>query len=546
MVKLNGALILALSGSVLLSWLFVRRVASNHRILTIVPRPAHVEMRKGCFRLQSDARILADPFCIPEGQLLAQRLRFATGFEIPVEPPSTARPGCLRLTGAEANPALGSEGYQLEVTPSNAVIRAVTSTGIFYGTQSILQLLPPAIYSARPVQGKCWDMPCIQIEDQPRFRWRGLMLDVSRHFSSPAEIERILDEMAMHKLNTFHWHLADDQGWRIEIKKYPRLAQVGAWRKRIGFNLDPKAATAYGPDGRYGGYYTQSDIREIVEYARNRHITVVPEIEMPGHSSAALAAYPQFSCSLGPYTTDMTEAAAAGVYCAGKEETFQFLDDVLTEVMELFPGTFIHVGGDEVCKQNWKNCALCQARIAREGLKNEHELQTYFIQRIEQFVESHGKRLIGWSEIQNVHLAPSTIVMDWIGGGLEAARAGRDVVMSPEPYCYFDFYQSKDRSREPPAAGAFLPLERVYSFEPIPQNLAPDQQNHILGAQANLWTEYVPSLQQVEYMAFPRLCALAEVVWSPKDSRNWTDFTRRLSVQEQRLERLGVNYRRGP
>jgi hexosaminidase len=369
------------------------------------------------------------------------------------------------------------------------------------------------------------------------------MLDVSRHFFSTSEVEQLLDAMSRYKLNTFHWHLADDQGWRIEIKKYPRLTQVGAWRKSIGFGLDPKASTAYGPDGRYGGFYTQEDIREVVAYAAARHITIVPEIEMPGHASAALMAYPQFSCTGGPFTTDLPGGVFDGIYCAGNDEAFTFLQNILSEVFELFPGKYVHVGGDEVLTTNWSQCARCQARMKAEGLKKELELESYFIRRIEKFVVAHHRTLVGWSEIREGGLAPSAVVMDWVGGAVEAASAGHDVVMSPLADCYFDHYQSQDHSTEPHAIGGFLPLRQVYTFEPFPAKLGPQYEQHILGAQANVWTEYMPSLKHVEYMVFPRLCALAEVVWSPKASRDWEDFNQRLGAHYARLERLGLNYR---
>ncbi len=338
----------------------------------------------------------------------------------------------------------------------------------------------------------------MEIEDAPRFAWRGFMLDVSRHFFNPDEIKRVLDLMALHKLNVFHWHLTDDQGWRIEIKRYPRLTQVGAWRRTIGFGLNPKDSTAYGPDGRYGGFYTQDEIRDIVAYASARHITIVPEIEMPGHSSAALLAYPALACSGQPDPT-----RPADVYCAGKEETFEFLEEVLDEVCELFPGQDIHIGADEVSKRSWSDCPLCRARMQREGLKTPEQLQAYFVRRISQFLSSKGRRVIGWSEMREGGLPENAALMDWVGGGAEAATQGHPVVMSPNTDCYFDYYQSRNRDAEPPAAGAFLPLETVYAFEPIPPELDSRWQTNILGAQANLWTEYIPSLKQVEVHDVP-------------------------------------------
>jgi len=341
----------------------------------------------------------------------------------------------------------------------------------------------------------------------------------------------------------FHWHLVDDQGWRIEIRKYPRLAEVGAWRKAIGFDLDPKDSTAYGPDGRYGGYYTRADVRELVAYAQARHITIVPEIEMPGHSSAALTAYPELSCTGGPFSTDINGGVFHGVYCAGGDKTFSFLQGVLTEVLDLFPGKYIHIGGDEVPKDNWQKCAKCQARMKQEGLKTEHDLQSYFIRRIEKFIDGQGRTLIGWSEIREGGLAQNAAIMDWKGGAVEAASAGHDVVMCPTKYCYLDYYQSTNRAAEPRAIGGFLPLSRVCSFEPIPADLAPEWHAHILGTQGNLWTEYVPSLKRIQYMAFPRLCAVAEVGWSSRSSRDWDAFLRRLQEHSRRLDQLNVHYR---
>lgn len=514
--------------------------------LTLVPYPETVVRKPGAFRLSAQSRIVCELRAEAEARFLANRLHDATGFEFPVTrdlSPNTA-PNTISLT-FETNARGGKESYELEVRKDRVNIRARETAGLFYGVQTLLQLLPPQVFSARATPGIDWQIPSVSIHDQPRFQWRGAMLDVSRHFFNPDEIKRFLDLMALHKLNVFHWHLTDDQGWRIEIKHYPRLTQVGAWRKHIGFNLDPHSSTAYGPDGRYGGYYRQEQVRDIVAYAQARHISIVPEIEMPGHCSAALAAYPELSCSGGPYTTDMSEAVKAGVFCAGNEQTFEFLETVLTEVTDLFPSEFVHVGGDEVPTGNWHACPRCQARMKQEGLTRERDLETYFLRRIEAFLATRKKRMIGWSEIANTSLAPSTVVMDWIGGGAEAARAGHDVVMSPENFCYLDFYQSKDRSREPPAAGAYLPLKQVYAFEPVPATAPVSARAHFLGGQGNLWTEYMPSFSQVEYMAFPRLSALSETLWSPVQARDWQDFRTRLLQHEQRLRGLGVHYRPG-
>jgi hexosaminidase len=513
----------------------------------LIPLPQKMECREGAFKLQPKTRILTDVPARDTGQYLAERLVKATSYDIQNATSTVAQPakGSILLTTKDAKPELGAEGYELTVTANSVVVRAGKSAGLFYGVQSLLQLLPPEVFAAKPVSGVDWKIPCVQIEDQPRFKWRGFMLDVARHFFTKNEVEQLVDALALHKINTLHLHLTDDQGWRIEIKKYPRLTQVGAWRKDAGFGLDPKASTTYGPDGRYGGYYTQDDLREIVAYARGKHITVVPEIEMPGHASAALAAFPELSCNGGPYTPNAEGGVFAGVYCAGNDETFEFLQDVLAEVRQLFPGQYIHIGGDEVPKENWTKCLRCQARMKQEGLKNEHELQSYFVRRIEKFINAQGRNLIGWSEIREGGLAQNAVVMDWIGGAVEAASAGHDVIMSPTKCCYLDYYQSTNQATEPKAIGGYLPLSMVYSFEPFPANLDPKYASHILGGQGNLWTEYVPNFKHAEFMAFPRLCALAEITWSPKASRDWNDFTRRLQTQFQRFDQLGVNYRKG-
>ncbi len=512
----------------------------------IIPQPQNLTRLEGSFKLAPDSRIYADSSSAETAQLLASKLRQSTGWQFPVSDKSSPElkgtDGILLTTrGADAN--LGAEGYELVVDKNSVVIRAPTQTGLFYGAQTLLQLLPPETFSAKTTSGVVWEIPCGKITDQPRFGWRGLMLDVSRHFYTKAEVKRYLDNMALHKLNRFHWHLVDDNGWRVEIKKYPKLTDVGAWRSDIGFGLDPKDTTAYGKDGRYGGFYTQEDIREVVAYATKLHITVVPEIEMPGHSIAALAAYPQFSCTGQPQSTDIGAGVHAGVYCAGKDATFDFLKDVLAEVIPLFPGKYIHIGGDEVPKDNWKKCDQCQARIKENGLKNEHELQSYFIRRIEKIINAQGRSLMGWSEIREGGLAESAALMDWIGGGAESAASGHDVVMSPTSHSYFDYYQSRDTANEPKAIGGFLPLKVVYEFEPMPAKLAPDLRHHILGGQGNLWTEYIPNARRLDYMTYPRACALAEIVWSPKEARDWVGFQKRLTTHQQRLDQLGVNYR---
>jgi len=512
--------------------------------VSIIPAPMKAEVRDGTFQLTPATFIQADKEFKNEAKLLAERLRVATGFPVKLKGLSKAPSAQIVLIKTDHGSSPSGEDYSLSVTSSNVVISAPTSAGAFYGTQSLLQLLPPEIFSSSRVTNVDWQIPCVEIEDQPRFVWRGFMLDVSRHFFTKKEVEQVLDLMALYKMNTFHWHLVDDQGWRIQIKKYPKLTSVGAWREGIGWGLDPKSSWAYDDEGRFGGFYTQKEIREVVAYAAARHITIVPEIEMPGHSSAALRAYPRYLChDVESGKLRGKKGISTGVYCAGNDATFAFLDNVLSEVAGLFPGKYIHIGGDEVGKSNWMACADCQLRMQTEHLKDGHELQGYFIRRVEGIVNAHGKRLIGWSEIREGGLAPSATLMDWIGGGAESATSGHDVVMTPTKYCYFDHYQSTNHAAEPKAIGGFLPLERVYEFEPVPENLAPEFQSHILGGQANLWAEYIPNLRQVEYMMFPRLGALSEVDWSPKEMRDWQNFRDRTALNEKRLDAMGVNYR---
>ena len=543
-MKVRPALVIGVGILGVLVCLSVARIASvRARVPALVPVPANIERRPGNFALKPSTHIVSDAASMATAQYLAEQLRRSTGYPLQLDsqtaPTSSNDNIVLNSRGAETD--LGPEGYELSGTATGILIRASGPAGMFYGAESLLQLCPPAVFADHPVSRIAWRIPCVQIWDEPRFAWRGFMLDVSRHFFNTNEIKRVLDLMALHKLNSFHWHLTDDQGWRIEIKKYPRLVQVGAWRRSIGFGLDPKTSTAYGADGRYGGYYSQADVRAIVAYAQARHITIVPEIEMPGHSSAALTAYPEFACPVPD-----AARGPADVYCAGNDNTFKFLEDVLTEVCELFPGRYIHIGGDEVSKRAWRECPLCQARVASEDLKTVNGLQSYFVRRMGSFLQSKGRSLLGWSEIGQGELQANATVMDWLGGGGEVATRGYAVVRCPNTNCYFDYYQSQDRSSEPPASGACLPLAQVYSFEPVPKTLAPQYQGRILGAQANLWTEYVPSLKEIEYMTFPRLCALAEVAWSPERTHNWSDFRRRLEVQCQRLDQLKVNYRKLP
>jgi hexosaminidase len=433
---------------------------------------------------------------------------------------------------------LGNEGYKLSINEKGVSISANTGAGLFYGVQSLFQLLPA---SSNKIE-----LPFVDIQDQPRFQWRGLHLDVARHFFPVDFIKKYIDAMAHFKLNTFHWHLTEDQGWRIEIKKYPKLQEIAAFRNEtvIGHASTKKRNGPATYDGkRHGGFYTQDEVREVVAYAAQRFITIVPEIEMPGHALAALTAYPHLGCTGGPYEVATTWGVFTDVFCAGKETTFQFLQDVLDEVVPLFPGTYIHIGGDECPKDNWKKCPHCQKRMKTEKLNDEHQLQSYFIQRIEKHLNAKGKRIIGWDEILEGGLAPNAAVMSWRGeeGGIAAAQQNHDVVMTPTSWLYLDYYQDTAKT-EPLAIGGFVPLSKVYSYEPLPSQLTAEQAKHILGVQANVWSEYMPDGKQVEYMVYPRAIALAEVAWSSKENKNYDDFVKRLRTNQHLLDDWKINY----
>lgn len=507
--------------------------------VSIIPKPAKIEMRSGYFQLGPKTKIVIETAFdegMAVGEELAAKLRRVTG--LPVEVLKTAGKtlkNAIILRTSDSLARLGNEGYLLSVSKGSVIIESLAPAGLFYGVQSFYQLLPPQI-EAPGVAGRIpWSVPCVRIEDMPRFPWRGMHLDVGRHFFTKDEVKKYIDDLAMYKMNTFHWHLTEDQGWRIEIKKYPKLTETGAWRRETMFDGTP-----------YGGFYTQEDVREVVDYARKHFITVIPEIEMPGHCQAALSSYPELSCFGGPLKVGMEWGIIYDVYCAGNEKTFEFLEDVLSEVIDLFPGQFVHVGGDEVPKLRWQNCVKCQARIKAEGLANETELQSYFIKRIEKFLSSKGKRLVGWDEILEGGIAPNATVMSWRGiiGGIEAARSGHDVIMTPTTHCYFDYYQGQ--FDEPRAIGGYLPIEKVYSYEPVPAELTAAEAKHILGAQANVWTEYMNDFAQVEYMLLPRMLALSEVVWSKKELRNFQDFSSRIVSHYERLAAKKVNFRLPP
>ncbi len=513
----------------------------------LIPAPEHIEMRAGAYSLDHDSRLtVADPTdvrLVQLADLVGAELRAATGLALATDEGDS---GGIRLvldpnagggTPATDSPLARDESYALIVAPAGIEIRAATHAGLFYGTRTLLQLIPTQV----PETG-VWTVPALEIRDHPRFVYRGLHLDVGRHFFPPETIKRYIDLLARHKLNVFHWHLTEDQGWRLEIEAYPRLAEVSAWRNEtiVEKNFNP-----YVGDGiRYGGYYTKDEVREIVAYAAQRYVTVVPEIEMPGHSVAVLAAYPELACTEGPFEVSTVWGVKDDIYCP-HERTFEFLQDVLTEVMELFPSPYIHVGGDEAPKRRWEESPIAQDVMRREGLADEFELQSWFIRRIESFLLEHGRRLIGWDEILEGGLAAQATVMSWRGvaGGIEAARQGRDVVMTPTSHLYFDYYQGRNREGEPLAIGGYLPLDLVYSFEPVPEELTESEGKRVLGAQGNVWTEYIKTPEHVDYMAYPRALALAELTWSPRSARDWLDFSERLPAALARLEALGVHYR---
>lgn len=469
-------------------------------------------------------------------EFLASYVKAQTGIELQVQAGEGGKGGIvLQLGLANDNP----EAYQLKVDASQVVISSPSEAGVFYGIQTLRKAVDVA-------EGSNVELPAVEIKDQPRFGYRGMMLDVGRHFFSMDEIKTYIDMMALHNINRFHWHLSEDQGWRIEIKKYPKLTEIGSMRKEtvIGHNSGKY-------DGKpYGGFYTQEQAKEIVAYAAERYITVIPEIDLPGHMQAALAAYPELGCTGGPYEVWTQWGVSDNVLCAGNDQTIQFIKDVLAEIVEIFPSEYIHVGGDECPKVKWSTCPKCQARIKALGLKSdnkhtkEERLQSYVIHEAEEFLNSKGRKMIGWDETLEGGLAPNATVMSWRGeaGGIEAAKQHHDVVMTPNTYLYFDYYQSKDTETEPMAIGGYLPIERVYSYEPMPKSLSPEEQKYIVGVQANLWTEYIPDFKQVQYMVLPRMAALCESQWCAPEKKNYEAFLQRVSRLVNIYAKNGWNY----
>lgn len=545
----------------------------------LVPLPLLMQTNAGSFTLcpaqiipgapaPAPTRILVGGASRDTGEYLAMTLFISTGyrFQIATNSGAVAVPNAILLTTNFAPAGLGAEGYELTVATNSVLIRAQTSAGLFYGVQSLLQLLPPEIYSPLPVTGVPWTAPCVYIQDKPRFPWRGWMLDSVRHFFTKDEVKEMIDVMVIHKLNTLHWHLDDDSGWRIEIKKWPLLTQVGAWRpytNSLGTNLwglNPRAMTPPNDLGLYGGFYSQDEIREIVAYAAQRHVTVVPEIEMPGHSTAALTAYPQFSCngtnsgcltcSNVPYSLSVT-AYVGGVFCAARPEAMSFLQDVLTEVIDLFPSQFIHIGGDEVNFGNWNKHSLDQALTNSLGTSSMQVYQGHFTQQIANWLKTKGRTMMGWSEIMNGGTLTNASLMDWLNTrAAQAATNSEYVVMAPSATLYINKWETATStsgggvvwSNEPPGQSGLCTLTNVYAFEPIPAGLQAAYTNFILGCEGPAWSEWIPSLQNLQFRVFPRLCAIAEVDWLPAAQKNWTDFTNRLEFHKQRLTRMGVNF----
>ena len=508
----------------------------------VVPQPASLQRTEGSFRIDRKVPVyvdIADSAILRTVGFLNERLQKAAGFSLDVisgdDPLHHRDEGAILVLDA----GLMKEAYNLDVTPKGIVIEYGSGAGVFYAIQTLFQLLPEAIFADSVQRGVRWEVPCCSIEDSPRFPYRGMHLDCCLHFFDIPFLKRYIDLMALHKVNRFHWHLTEDQGWRIEIKKYPLLTEKGQWRK------ETVVGSLYSGiyDGKpHGGFYTQEEARDLIKYAAERYVTIIPEIEIPGHSLAAISCYPELSCGLEDhYETATKWGIFKQVYCP-KEETFKFLEDVFDEIIELFPSELIHIGGDECPKASWKKCPHCQALIRKLGLKDEYELQSWFIQRMEKYINAKGRQIIGWDEILEGGLAPNAKVMSWLGeeGGIKAAQQHHEVVMSPYPKYYLDYWQG-DPDSEPLAMGGPTLLRTMYEYEPVPAVLTPEERRYIIGVEGCVWTEYMPTPARVEYMAWPRMCAIAEAGWTraPKD---WEGFTSRLETHLGRLDRLGVGY----
>ena len=511
----------------------------------IIPQPVALEVHDGQFRFTIETQVLASAEAKAEAVKLLDYLTPAMGYRLSLLKDSSGVENVVRLQiKSSLKEQLGEEGYWLEVTTPSIVIRAAGPAGLFYGIQTLRQLLPPAIFSKQKVEGIDWAVPCVRITDYPRFEWRGLLIDPARHFIPKQDVKRFIDTMALHKFNRLQMHLTDDQGWRVEIKKYPQLTEFGAW---MDFTTMRSGGSRKGAGGRHpGGFYTKEDIRELVRYAAERQVTIVPEIEMPAHTGAAIVSCPD----IGLYPDKLKNLPPEKRWTANERilaprpQTVAFMQDVLAEVMELFPGGYIHIGGDEANKDHWKQSEEMQALLLRLGLKDEAELHSWFIKQMDAFLTRHGRLLVGWDEILQGGLAPGAVVMSWRGqtGGITAAKAGHDVIMAPTSHTYFDYYQGPAKT-EPKAIGGYISLEKVYQFEPVPSVLDTGQAERVLGGQGQLWGEYIANHKHRQYMAYPRATALSEVLWSPRQGRSYELFLNRLVEHLKRLDEMDVNYR---
>ena len=502
----------------------------------IVPQPVSVVASDGAFDLTKNTKIclLSDDSTLNYSvRLFNGLLDKSFGKPLPVIKSTQPEAGAINVRLGGLQP----EEYTLNIRPDGVDITGGSPAGVFYAFQTLRQLLPVAV--ARGEKAGVIELPVAEIADKPHFAHRGGMLDVCRHFFTADDVKTFIDILAMHKLNRFHWHLTDDQGWRIEIKQYPKLTEVGAFRDRCNLQAEADAPKDSVP---YGGFYTQDEIRDIVQYAAKRFITVIPEIEMPGHASAALASYPYLGCKGEGYVVPSTWGVKADVYCAGNDSTFRFIEGVLSEVVELFPSEYIHIGGDECPKINWQQCPACQQRIKTEKLKNENELQSYFMQRAEKFLAGKGRKIVGWDEILEGGISETATVMSWRGsaGGIEAAKKGNHVIMAPNSHCYLDYYQTDKTETEPKSIGGHLPIEKVYSLDPY-EGLNADEQQYILGVQGNLWTEFISEFDHAKYMLLPRLAALAEVGWS-YDNKDFDSFKKRETSLARLYDAYGYKY----
>ena len=506
--------------------------------VSIIPQPRYVQMDEGTFRIDKDTKIFLDE-PVEEYMRIAGflngRLLAAAGFSLEITDEMTADGNVIFFMNA----GLPSEAYGIHVEPDRIVIDYGDGAGAFYALQTIFQLLPEEIFADSRQRGVKWEIPCLAMEDAPRFKYRGMHLDVCLHYFDVDFLKKYIDIMALHKVNRFHWHLTEDQGWRLEIKKYPLLTEKGQWRKETVVGSLNSGVYDGTP---YGGYYSQEQVRDLVQYAAERYVTIIPEIELPGHALAAIACYPELSCGLEDhYETATKWGVFKQVYCP-KETTFEFLEDVFDEVFELFPSEVVHIGGDECPKASWKACPHCQALIRKLGLKDEYELQSWFVTRMEKYINSKGREIIGWDEILQGGLAPNAKVMSWLGeeGGIQAARQHHEVVMAPHQKYYLDYWQA-DPDSEPLAMGGPTTLKTMYEYEPVPEVLTPEEARYIIGVEGCVWTEYMDSPERVEYMAWPRMCAIAETGWT-QTGKDWDGFTRRLETHLGRLDRLDVGY----